>query len=292
MSSIKGKKKEVTEDFVKKIGMLELEVIAINPTIEEYQELLGIELKDDSKAAIYMGESRDQNAYTRVDVWMQAVEANQKYKVSFFLEDSDRMNKDETKTQFITNVGVTSWAEDEDGLAAWFTTREVRVAKRGEEDLYNFLRTWLGGLDYRDPDTELQLDWKKLMKGDVNDLKELIAGEYAVNFVGMATVAIRGEGEDVKEYQGIYNKAFLPAYTLRYFGLVDYSNPEILARIEAKTRKDRKFHERFIADVSGEYGCKDIYSLKPLEDFIAEEHISASDDAMGGEGDHADGSTY
>jgi hypothetical protein len=292
MSSIKGKKKEVTEDFVKKIGMLELRVIAINPTIEEYQEILGIELKEDSKAAIYLGESRDGNQYTRTDFWMEAVEGEQKYKVSFFLEDADRMNKDETKTQFITNVGVTSWAEDEDGLASWFTTREVRVAKRGEEDLYNFLRTWLGGLDYRDPDTELQLDWKKLMKGNVDDLKELIDGDYAVEFVGMATVAIKGEGDDIKEYQGIYNKAFLPSYTFRYFNLVDYSNPEILAKILGKTRKDRKFHERFIADVSGEYGCKDVYSLKPLSDFIAEEHISASDDAMGGDGAHDDESGY
>ena len=36
--------------------------------------------------------------------------------------------------------------------------------KNGEEDFYNFMRIWLGGLNYRDPETELSLNWKNLMK--------------------------------------------------------------------------------------------------------------------------------
>ena len=52
MSSIGGKKKENTGsgDFSKKVGLFEANVIAINPTIEEFKDKLGMELKEDSKA--------------------------------------------------------------------------------------------------------------------------------------------------------------------------------------------------------------------------------------------------
>ena len=39
-----------------------------------------------------------------------------KTKVSFFLQDKERMNKDETKNQYINTSGATSWAETEKGL--------------------------------------------------------------------------------------------------------------------------------------------------------------------------------
>lgn len=291
MSAIKGKKREATEDFGKKIGMVEVRVIAINPSVEEYADVLGIELKEDSKAANYLGESNDGNNYVRVDFWLETVKDGQKFKTSFFLEDKNRMNKDETKQQYINNIGVCSWAADEDTLPSWFAKRDYRNAYSGEEDFYAFLRNWLGGLDYRDEDTELSLSWKDLMKGKLGDLRDLIDGDYATNLVAMATVIIKGEGEDIKEYQGIYNKGFLPAYTMRHFNLVDYSNPEILARVQAKV-KDMKPHERFIKNASGEYGCKDIYSFRPISEYIAEEHLAASDDAAGGEGVTDSGSEY
>jgi hypothetical protein len=292
MSTIKGKVREQTEDFGKKIGMVEVSVIAINPTIEQYADVLGIELKEDSKAANYLGESNDGNNYVRVDFWLQTVKDGQKFKTSFFLEDKNRMNKDETKQQYINNIGVCSWAADEDTLPSWFAKRDYRNAYSGEEDFYAFLRNWLGGLDYRDEDTELQLSWKDLMKGKLKDIQELIEGDYATSFVAMATVIIKGEGEDTKEYQGIYNKGFLPAYTMRHFTVVDYSNPEILARVQAKVGKDLKPHERFMKNASGEYGCKDIYSFKPMAEYIAEEHFQASDEAAGGDGVTEAGSDY
>ena len=82
MSSIGGKKRENTGsgDSVKKVGLFECNVVAINPTIEEYKDKLGIELKEDSKAAEYLGETKDGNSYVRVDVWLQKVNAEDKFK--------------------------------------------------------------------------------------------------------------------------------------------------------------------------------------------------------------------
>src|SRR5690554_3675616 len=151
MSGIKGKTREPLEEFVKQVGLVEVNVVAINPTMKEWEEDLGLPLKEGQEEFDYTGESKDGNPYVRIDVWLRRDgERNDLFKTVFFLEDSVRTNKDETKTQYINNIGNCSWASNEDDLLSWFTKRPYREAKNGEEDFYNFLRTWLGSLDYRD----------------------------------------------------------------------------------------------------------------------------------------------
>jgi hypothetical protein len=280
MSSIGGKKRENTgnSDFGKKVGLFEANVIAINPTIEEFKDKLGMELKEDSKAAEYLGETKDGNSYLRVDFWLEEVKNQDKFKVSFFLEDKERENKDGTKNQYINSIGMCSWAADENDLAEWFTKgRDYRVAYTGEEDLYNFMRTWLADLDYRDADTVLQLEWKKLMRGNVKDLKDQIGGEWAKSVVALATVIVKERDGESKEYQGIYNKAFLGGYALKQFRLVDYGSKRIQTDLKNKKPRDLKAHEKFVVNVVGEYGCKDYFTFKDLQDYNADDNLVASD---------------
>jgi hypothetical protein len=279
MSGIGGNKRQSTgeSNFSKKVGLFEAKVIAINPTIEEFKDKLGIELKEDSKAVDYLGMSQDGNKTVRIDVWLEEVKNKDKFKVVFFLENKERENKDGTKKQYINTVGSCSWADDENNLPKWFTEREVRVANVGEEDLYNFMRTWLGNLDYRDAETTLQLDWSKLMKGNVKDLRDQINGEWCTNVVALATVKTVEKDGDIKEYQGIYNKGFLPAYTLKQFRLVDFSSSAILKGLREKKSKDLKPHERFVLNVTGEYGCKEFYTFKDLAEYNADDNLVASD---------------
>ena len=280
MSSIGGKKRENTgnSDFGKKVGLFEANVIAVNPTIEEFKDKLGMELKEDSKAAEYLGETKDGNNYLRVDFWLEEVKNQDKFKVSFFLEDKERENKDGTKNQYINSIGMCTWAADENDLADWFTKgRDYRVAYTGEEDLYNFMRTWLADLDYRDSETVLQLEWKKLMRGNVKDLKDQIDGEWAKSVVALATVIVKERDGESKEYQGIYNKAFLGGYALKQFRLVDYSNKRLQTDLKNKKPKDLKAHEKFVVNVIGEYGCKDYFTFKDLQDYNADDNLVASD---------------
>jgi hypothetical protein len=280
MSSIGGKKRENTgnSDFGKKVGLFEANVIAINPTAEEFKDILGMELKEDSKAAEYLGETKDGNNYLRVDFWLEEVKNKDKFKVSFFLEDKERENKDQTKNQYINSIGMCSWAADENDLAEWFTKgRDFRVAYTGEEDLYNFMRTWLADLDYRDADTVLQLEWKKLMRGNVKDLKDQIDGEWAKSVVALATIIVKERDGESKEYQGIYNKAFLSGYALKNFRLVDYGSKRVQADLKNKKPRDLKAHEKFVVNVIGEYGCKDYYTFKDLQDYNADDNLVASD---------------
>lgn len=278
-SSIGGKKRENTGngEYVKSVGLFEAKVIAINPSAEEYKEKLGIELKEDSKAIEYLGDSKDGNTYLRLDFWLEEVKTEKKFKVSFFLEDKERENKDGTKKQYINEVGMCSWADDPNNLPEWFSKREYRVAYVGEEELYDFMRVWLGDLDFRDADTVLQLEWKKLMRGNVKDIKDQINGEFSVNIVALSTIVSKERDGEIKEYEVVYNKAFLPAYALKQFRLIDYDSPKVLSDLQSKKPKDLKAHERFVLKVSGEYGCKDFYVLKDLKEYVPGDNLAASD---------------
>jgi hypothetical protein len=284
--NIGGKKKEQVQvtEFKKSVGLFEGAVIAINPTIEEYKDILGMELKEDSKAVEYLGESKDRNTTLRVDVWLEEVKNKDKFKVTFFLENKEKENKDQTKKQYINSIGSCSWADDVNNLATWFSARECRVAFVGEEELYNFMRTWLGNLDYRDAETTLQLDWKKLMKGNVKDLKDQIDGEWCTNVVALATIKTVIKEDETKEYQGVYNKGFLPAYSIKQFRLIDFNNSNTLSSLRTKKSKDLKPHERFVVQVTGEYGCKDFYVLKDLKEYNSEDNFVASDKAISEDG--------
>ena len=276
---IEGKVREV-KDFTKFVGLAEMEIICVNPSMEEFKEILNIDLKEDSKAADYIGESKDGNVYLRLNFWLKNVKDGSIFQspVSFFLENKQRSNKDETKMQYINNVGATTWADDPNNLPEWFVERDYRVAYIGEEEMYDFLRTWLGKLDYRQAETILQIEWKKLMKGNVKDIKDQIGGEFACNVGVLATVVTRENKEgEVKEYQGIYNKAFLPPYAIKNFRLVDYSNPDVIAKISAKKPKDQKPHEKFVLKVTGQYGCADAYKLQDLMEYNPADFITGTD---------------
>jgi len=283
---IQGNQREQkqVQEFAKKVGLFEAEVVAINPTTEEYKEVLDIELPAESKATEYLGKSRDGNTYLRVDVWLKDAKSGDKFKTTFFLEDKERENKDGSKKQYINNIGRCSWADDPNNLADWFTKRDYRVAYVGEEELYEFLRTWLNKLDYMKENSVLQADWKKLMKGNVSELKSQMNGAYCTNIGALATIIMKEKDGESKEYQGVYNKAFLPAYALKNFQLINYSDSTVQSALRGKKLKDLKPHERFVINVTGEYGCRDFYILRYLRPYNAEDNLVASDAVLSDDG--------
>ena len=283
---IQGDKRErqALPEISKKVGLFEARVVAINPTTEEFKEVLNIDLPEDSKLAEYLGTSRDGNTFLRVDVWLEEVKKKDKFKVTFFLEDKERENKDGSKKQYINNIGRCAWADDPNNLAEWFAKRDHRVAFVGEEELYEFLRTWLGELDYSKDTTVLQLEWKKLMKGNLKDLKSQVDGAYCTNVAALATITVKQKDGENKEYQSIYNKAFLPAYYLKNFRLINYNDPTVQSGLRARKSKDLKPHERFVVNVTGEYGCKDYYTLRDLQEYNPDDNLVASDKTLSDDG--------
>ena len=283
--AIQGDKRErqALPEVSKKVGLFEARVIAINPTAEEFKEVLNIDLPEDSKATEYLGSSRDGNTFLRIDIWLEEVKKKDKFKVTFFLENKERENKDGSKKQYIDNIGRCAWADDPNNLAEWFTKRDYRVAFVGEEELYNFMRTWLE-LDYSKSDADLSLEWKKLMKGNVKELKDQVDGAYCTNVAALATITVKQKDGENKEYQSIYNKAFLPAYYLKNFRLINYNDPTVQSGLRTKKSKDLKPHERFVINVTGEYGCKDYYTLRDLQEYNSDDNLVASDKTLSDDG--------
>ena len=281
MSNIGGEKRQnpvfEEKEFPKKIGLFEAKVIAVNPTAEEYADVLGRQLKEDSKATEYLGTSQAGNARLRLDFWLEEVKTQEKFKLTFFIENKEKENKDATKKQYINNIGRCTWADSPNNLPTWFKERENRVAFVGEEDLYNFLRSWLSNIDFSSKKSTLQLEFNKLIKGNVKEIKEQINGEWAANIVALATISSKETPDGVKEYQGVYNKAFLPAYSIKAFRLLDYNAAGTISGLRQKSSKDLKPHERFVLNVVGEYGCKDFFTFKELKDYNSEDNLVASD---------------
>ena len=123
------------------------------------------------------------------------------------------------------------------------------------------------------------------MSGNVKDLKDQINGEWSKSIVALATVIVKERDGDSKEYQGIYNKAFIGGYALKQFRLVDYGDRRTQESLKNKKPKDLKAHEKFVVNVIGEYGCKDVFVLKDLQDFNPDDHLVCSDEFISTDGD-------
>lgn len=286
--AVGGQKRENTGgsgvEFVKKVGIFEAKVIAINPTPEDYKDLLGIDLPEESKATEYLSVSTDGTSKIRVDVWLEDVKTADKFKVTFFMEDSKKENKDRTKKQYINNIGISSWASSEENLPSWFVKRDFRVAYSGEAEFVEFLRMWLGGLDFMHEDTELMLEWKKVISGNLKEWKDEIGGDWCQTVGVLATVKSVEKDGEVKSYQSIYNRGFFPGYSIKNMRMIDYNNPDIIRQLGFKKSKDLKMHERFVLNVTGEYGCKDFYTFKELSVYDPEANLVESDKVISEDG--------
>lgn len=274
--AIGGSKREIPQggDFAKKVGIFEAKVIAINPNAQEFKDILGMELKEDSNATNYYDDVKKK---LRVNVWLQDVNSDFKTNATFWLEHGEKENKDATKKQYINSIGVCSWASSPDLLPVWFLKRDYRVAHIGEEEFLGFVRMWLGGLDFSDMDTEIMLDWKKVMSGNLKDLKDQIDGEFTQTVGALATVKTVEKEDGPKSYQNIFIKSFFPGYSIKSMRVVDYNNPDVVRGLTFRKSAELKMHERFVVNVAGEYGCKDYYTFKELHDYDPDSNLVESD---------------
>lgn len=285
---IQGTKREIKEggNYQKKIGLVEVRVIAINPTAEEIKEVLGRELKEGSTETDYLGETRDGDTKLNLVVWMQDVKTEEKYRMKFSLIDKVWTGRS-GKTQFVDNIGRTTWAFDVETinskmLAAGRPFRECHI---GEGDMYSFLRKWLD-IDFTKEKAILQVDWKALMKGNVKMLKDQIGREDKLDspFVILNTVGTNPNTG--VEFQNVWTREFLYPSDLKFFNNTDYDVPAVREKFKAKDVKCSNNADWFVKNlVGGDYPCKDVFILKPVKeynpdkDFVESEKVIAEDDS-------------
>jgi hypothetical protein len=278
---VKGNQKQDNERKLY-VGFANVRVAAVNPDRKELNALLGKEDSEDDKPIEYVDEY-DGTPRVRIAVWLREEGTNRLFVHSFNMLNKERTNKDGSKYQYINNTCSTSWADEDSNLMEWFTkftnkNKEVvgdktfRKALVGEEELASLIRSWLGKLNFNDPDTDVTVDTKKLFKGNFKELQEQIDGDFDTSFVallGVRTVEPKeGEEGETKQYQAVYGKSFLPGQFIKY----------INNDLKFPTDYTKKVWSKFSDEVTGEYGANFYYEFEPLAEYDKSRDLSASDE--------------
>lgn len=247
---------ESTEgNIIKKyIGVAPVYVLAVNPNKEELEKLYNKELENGPEyiSEIEVGEDKHKVQNVRLDFIVKTdtekcggVEFLTK--VTFFIRNEYRFNKDKSKVQVIDKYGITAWVTIEQAKNHEIPMykngpanidKDYRPAYHGEEELTKFIKTYLGIPNVMKyvKDTWVMVDNPEecearlehisdYFNNDFKELKEVIAlqptNKVKVLF-GVRTT------DDNKQYQAVYNQMFLKN------NITDYSKLDA----DVKERKD------------------------------------------------------
>ena len=244
MSFSKGKDSGEAGSFKKYIGVASVFVVGLNPSKEELEKLYGTTLDKDPE---YLGETetgpegnKKKVKQIRVDVIVKTDSSkgdvpDMTTRVSFYITDSYRYNRDQTKVEVINKYGETTWLPIENAKnhtipenLKWFEAGDFRPAYIGEEELTGFIKTYLNipnksfkkadGTVQEIPnkaDAEARLDnIKNYFKGDITELKQAL--QLQPNNKLKALFGVK-KTQDNKEYQTVFTRKFLKN------GATDYS---------------------------------------------------------------------
>lgn len=296
--AVKGKQREQKE-FAKElhVGFTTVKVVSVNPTREELNELLGKESSDEDKEIVYTGSDNEGNDRVRLAFWLQDVNSGKLFCYSFNLTNKERKNKDGDKCQIVNSTCSTTWVPfvkkgdditnkiDESVIPDWFLnftnkekevlgSKKFRKALAGEEELATLLRSWLGRLNFMDPETEVMVDTSKLFKQNYKELRELISldsdGEFGEDGLDTPFVALLGvktdEDDSTKKYQQVWGKSFLPNSFMKY---INNGN-------KFPTEYTKKIWNRFKEEVTGDYGFDGFTELVPITPYDESKDIAGS----------------
>lgn len=236
--AIKVGKESVEGVFKLYKGVAAFNIVAVNPTKKELEELQGRSIENEPE---YKGKTDDGVDTMRVVFYAKT---NPEAKVnngvdlllpiSFMLTKSTRVGQTSGKIQVIDKYGRTAWATKEELNSKTIPQyangpanidKDFRAIYQGEEQLVNFLIQWLNipnPADYKDgkwvmkanpEDSEVDLNMEALFKGDVTELKDLI--KLAPNFLVKAAVGIRTTDEG-KQYQVVFTRMFVKNAVTNY----------------------------------------------------------------------------
>lgn len=194
MSTGFGASKEVKEGGARVFytGVENFKVIAVNPTQAELGALYG---RDIEFVPEYLGTTNVSDAagerevpQLKIDFFLRNDDSNMNVKCTFYMADT--FHKSATgKLKVINDFGNTTWLTEDDVKAKntpenmqWYNPSGVKVAKRGEEEVIDFLKNLLNLpidlsklTDQSEAHAKFTADTLKAMfKGDVSLLRQII----------------------------------------------------------------------------------------------------------------------
>ena len=215
------------------IGVAPVKVLATNPTKAELESLYNTTLDKDVEYTGVQNNEGTNVPYARIDFVVRTDPEKSNgiemtTKISYFVRKEYRFNRDKSKVQVIDKYGRTAWVTKEQANAHEIPQykngpanldKDYRPAYVGEEDLTNFIKTYLnipnvqkyvdGKWELVDnpAECEARLDGiDKFFAGDFKELKEIMS--YQPNNKVKVLFGVRTT-DDGKQYQAAYTQMVL-----------------------------------------------------------------------------------
>lgn len=233
MAFAKGNVSTDGNEVKRYIGVAPVFVLGVNPNKKELEAIYNTSLDNDPEYINEVESDGHQVKNVRIDFITKSdpdkcngIEFTSK--VSVFIREEYRYNKDKTKVQVIDKYGRTAWVTIEQAKAHEIPVykngpanldKDYRPCYVGEEDLTNFLKAYLNipnVMKYvnstwvmvdKPEDCEARLEHiKDYFKGDFKELKDAIAlqpGNKVKVLFGVKT------NTENKQYQAVYTPMFL-----------------------------------------------------------------------------------
>ena len=231
MAVAKGRSTD-TAEYKRYIGVAPVFINAVNPTKKELEGFYNTTIDNEPK---YLGEAEVNDKKipnVRIDFIVTTDETvvgtALRTKISFFIRNEYRYNRDRTKVQVIDKYGRTAWVTIEQAKNHEIPTysngpanldKDYRPLYYGEEQLTEFIRAYLGILPVmkyvdntwvmREHPEEYEIRLDKIanyFKNDFSELKEIIT--YQPNNKVKVLFGVRTT-DDNKMYQTVFTDMFL-----------------------------------------------------------------------------------
>ena len=227
-----GKSNENKEGGSRKFftGVENFRVMAVNPSKEALEEMFGRELSYEPEylgtQTIKDGDGEREVPQLRLDFYLNNMDENNPIttKASYYIMNSH--HKSQTgKFKVINDFGKSTWLTEEDIKSSsvpqnmsWYNTSGMKVAKRGEEEVIDFIANLLN-LPYdltkvSDPtDAHAKFDksnWDDMFKGNFTYIQGVVSGTK--NKVGVNLGVKIADDQSLR--QVIFNKRTLRQYVL------------------------------------------------------------------------------
>lgn len=274
--AIGGNKRENNDGGFLKVGLARCKVLAFNPTKEQLEKILNVELKTDP-------EYQDEDVVTdeetgktttskklRLNVWLEELTTSMKICLRLTLIDKVQVSKTQ-KVRYIDSKGNSSfYMENEERLQDFMKENTHWEGRVGEYELFEFLKAWQNKIDRRTI-SDFTFEWNALVAGKPKELNSWIGSEYEGDVLVLLCVKVNIEvnaetGEKtIKEYQEVYNRNFLPGDAIRYF--------------QQKGEIKSKYVKNFVKEVTDkEYGPKNYFggTLGVMRDYVRDENPNAT----------------
>jgi len=250
--------KQTVREFTLKIGPVLCGVELVNPTLAQLSAI-GYNFQNEPEYNTL--DDKEGHEKVRLDFYLVNSTLGFRQKVTFFLENKERSNKDGDKFEFINNQAQSTWGTSVEEVVAkvgkngntWFAPEGAKKALIGEVSLYNFIKTWANV----EPKEECVLDnIKAVFKGNFKELQGLVKMLADNTLWVMAEVSTK----DNKSYQSVNNQ---------YFGR---ATSKLFANNFAKFAADQK--------ASG-YPLKNIWGTE-FKDYIAKPVVADAESQPAG----------